>query len=105
MDLITAMRKLGKKLTGKDYAHKELVSLIDDIAEDYEGGSSESDDSVISVNADDNNGLDKTYDEINEAFMAGKTIIVTDSNENVSTVTAIKSDQTITTVLGEYVAS
>lgn len=40
-NLITALKKLGKKMTGEDVTGNDLVQLVDDIAEKYTGGGSD----------------------------------------------------------------
>ena len=37
-DLVTSIKALGAKMTGKDIAGKDLVQVVDNITENYEGG-------------------------------------------------------------------
>ena len=81
MDIIKAVKKLGNKLTGDTYTSKDLVKLIDEIADDYSGGGGGSGGGVVAlvVNATENEPeiitLDKTAGEIIEAAENGIVLV------------------------------
>ena len=59
-DLLTTLKKLGKKMTGKDIAGKDLVQVVDNITKNYEGGSGGSGAFVIDV-LDDGKGTENSF--------------------------------------------
>ena len=80
MDIIKAVKKLGNKLTGETYTSKDLVDLIDDIAEDY-NGSSGGGGLVVHVDGD-TGALDKKYSEIVAAAQVGYVGMLTQNGQD-----------------------
>ena len=81
-NLLTSLKKLGKKMTGDDVTGGDLVTVVDNIAEGYSGGGSGGESDVVLVkglyqgSSDPMNGATHTYDELLEAYKAGKQIVL-----------------------------
>lgn len=86
-DLVTSLKALGAKMTGEDIVGKDLVQVVDNITENYEGGGGGAGGTVI-IKLTGNPqmsptglSIDKTFSEILELVNAGNLDIVIESNE------------------------
>ena len=81
-NLLTALKELGKKMTGVDITGSNLVTVVDDISKKYTGGGGGGEGGsggtlvVRATENDDITTLDKTWQEIHDAVLTrGVTII------------------------------
>lgn len=84
-NLLTVLKKLGKKMTGEDITGKNLVTVVDDIADKYtgssggEGGGGGSDIFIIETTWNDDDGYCEptniTYSEYLENWNTGAYIM------------------------------
>lgn len=86
-NLLTVLKKLGKKMTGSDIAGTNLVTVVDDIANKYTGGSGGGGEGgcdctlVVGMTVTGTvdgvtQTLDKTWQEIYDALAADKRVIL-----------------------------
>lgn len=88
-NLLTVLKKLGKKMTDQDITGTNLVTVVDDIANKYTGGGGSGGSGscdctlVVGMTIDETMStlsLDKTWQEIYDALVAGKHVIINDIN-------------------------
>lgn len=87
-NLLTVLKKLGKKMTSQDINGTNLVTVVDDIANKYTGGGgsggSGSCDCTMIVTENEET-LDKTWQEIYDAIAAGKRVVLVQTSDSVTT--------------------
>ena len=84
-NLLTALKKLGKKMTGDDVTGSDLVTVVDNIADGYTGGGGSGGGAFIITltgSEDDGYAMDKTFDEILEAYQNGGVLYVHDATNS-----------------------
>jgi hypothetical protein len=79
-NLMTVLKKLGKKLTGQDITGTNLVNVIDNIADNYEGGGSSGGGelvvNVVRQTSANEKLLDKNLSEIMQFIASGSYNVV-----------------------------
>lgn len=83
-NLLTSLKKLGKKMTGSDVTGTDLVTVVDNIADGYSGGGGSGGGGQVIITADNpyfmSPTLDKSYDEIREIVESGDRSLVIEAH-------------------------
>lgn len=87
-NLLTVLKKLGKKMTSQDINGTNLVTVVDDIANKYTGGGGSGGSGVL-VATEVDGTLDKTWQEIFEADITVISVVI-DEIKLADTVTRVE---------------
>lgn len=109
-NLLTVLKKLGKKMTGSDIAGTNLVTVVDDIANKYTGGGGsggsgcDCQPTVLHTTFDpDAEITDMTAGEVFSIIESGKpVVIIADDNSNTEVYSVFKALRDADGTIGIY---